>query len=423
MSGDYIKLIIVCLGLGAGLIWQALRRQKRVRLIQDTPKSKISSAPQGLVEIQGFAWPLEKGHLNRAGQELVYYKFSLQRHETRGSGKNKKTVWVEVFSFAHNKPFYLLDPTGLAIVDPLNSEMEIETGVAKLWNSLTVPEQNYYLENIIPMTVPNFPPKKGLLGAFSGKYRVLESEVRAGCPLYVTGDFRTLNAESKKVQSFGLTHFASRIIDFNSRSFKNLSALLDKDSSGKVCHKEARDGYSFAAQLSQKKTTAEKLTENEFEVFGELRSNSNHKLYVADAHEDHLVNKLKSGQIFRVFGGAAMIATGVVLTLRLFVSDAAIEEAMKIETIVKHEEQLEEKQEMIQKEKAKLIARYHQSCVQGEAAACIELLGRRDDLQLDSKYIEYYSLSACKGGNQDFCKTKSNRVPSSVTNVANPSNP
>jgi hypothetical protein len=319
----YVKIIAVCFMFGFVFLKKAIKAQKLVRQVQDTPRSKISSAPQGLVEIQGFAWPKEKGVLTPTGCELVYYSFSLER-ET-GSGKNRK--WVSVYSQVHQNPFYLLDPTGLAIIDPATSELEIDQPKIKLWNSLKMEEQNYYLEKQIPMSLPNFPPKGGL---FSAKYRIVEKEIRSGSPLYVTGDFRTPNTENKKVMAAGLTHFANRVIDFNSKNFKNVNAHLDTNGDGVVSYKEAKDGYSIAAQVSQKKTSMDGLTENEFEVHGELRSTPQRKLFLADTHEAQLINKLNSNYIPKFVGGAALIAIAIVMTVRLFMSDAAIESAMSL---------------------------------------------------------------------------------------------
>ena len=405
MSADYLKIIILCAGFGSFFILQALRRQKRVRQIQDTPKSKIASAPQGLVEVQGFAWPSEKGFISPMGHELVYYHFSLEKEEYRGSGRYKKRVWVPVFSHTHANPFYLVDPTGLAVIHPSESEMEIDKGKARLWTSLKPAEQNHFLQTLITRPIPSFPPRGRFSGFLSQKFRVVEKEIRAGCPIYATGDFRTQNAESKKIKAEGLTHFANRIIDFNSRSFKNLKSLLDKDGDGKVCHKEARDGYSFAAQLSQKKTKTENLLESEFEIFGEIKCTPNHKLFLADAHEDHVVEKLKKFHSTRVFGGSALLTAAVVMTLRLFISDAAIEQSMKIETQME-KESIDHK---AMKEKSKLVNTLHLDCVAGKGEACAKLVRMKTTYDFTPAYIEYYSKSACRLGQASFCE----RVPTS----------
>lgn len=409
-SEDYFKLIVFCAGFGGAAIYQAIKRQKRIRHIEDTPKSKIASAPQGLVEVQGFAWPQDKSHTSNAGHELVYYHFALQREEQKGSGKNKRREWVTIFSFVHNKPFYLMDPTGLALIDPTGSDLEIESPNNRMWTNLKEAEKAYYLEKVIGSAVPNFPPKGRFFGLFSQRYRVSEKEIRAGCPVYVTGDFRTNNVNLAKVQSQGLTHFANRVIDFNSRALKNLKGLLDKDNDGKVCHKEARDGYSFAAQLSKKKSISEKLVENEFDVHGEMRSSSNHKLFIADAHESHVVEKLKKWQTLRVLGGSALIAASVVLSVRMFWTDSQIENAMHI-NMEAEKVQVEENKptEITQKTDHESLNRWHQECVSGNGPSCVKLLEMKTVFNLDAKYIDYYSKSACKAGVAGYCE----RTPAS----------
>ncbi len=68
-----------------------------------------------------------------------------------------------------------------------------------------------------------------------------------------------------------------------------------------------------------------------------MKCTLNHKLFLADAHEDHVVEKLKRGHHERVIGGSALVIIGLVMTLRLLISDAAIEQSMKIKTQVEQE--------------------------------------------------------------------------------------
>ena len=49
---------------GAWLIISGLRRFRRKRDVEDTSTAKIRSAPQGSVEVQGYAWPFESQEKN-----------------------------------------------------------------------------------------------------------------------------------------------------------------------------------------------------------------------------------------------------------------------------------------------------------------------------------------------------------------------
>lgn len=407
LSEDYIRIIAASFIFGGGFLWQAIKRQKRARQIEDTPKSLISAAPQGLVELQGFAWPINKGYMSASGHELVYYHLELQK---RQSNNSKKQNWVTVYKHEFVQPFYILDPTGLATVVPTTGELEIESTRTVSWSRLTQPERNFYLDHVIPMTVPNFPPQKGIFGLISSEYRIVEREVRTGCPIYVSGDFKTQNAEVKKVSAHGLTHFANRVIDFTSRNLKNLKGLLDKNNDGRVCSKEAKDGYSFAAQMSKKKTEVEKLSENEFEVFGVVSCSGERKLYLADAHESHVVDRLKKFQYLRITGGSALVALALVLTVRVFVSDAEIEQAMTVKIASETSEIIDEGP--MDEQAMRTVHILHQNCVSGNGGSCVKLLESQARYKFDQKYIQYYTQSACRGGVQSYCED-SGRVPSS----------
>ena len=74
-SVDRMSLQIVFFGLGGGayLIYNGFKNLSKHRKAQDTATSRISSAPQGFVEIQGYAWPKETFlHKNLDGRKCVY---------------------------------------------------------------------------------------------------------------------------------------------------------------------------------------------------------------------------------------------------------------------------------------------------------------------------------------------------------------
>ena len=92
VSADFYQAVGVAIVFCGGLLYNAIKKYKTVRKIEDTAKSNIATAPQGYVEFQGFAWPMQKSVQCTRGFEAVYYSFSLQRQETQGSGKNKKNL-------------------------------------------------------------------------------------------------------------------------------------------------------------------------------------------------------------------------------------------------------------------------------------------------------------------------------------------
>jgi hypothetical protein len=312
---DSIKGVLVCLIFGGGLIWSAMSRRKKARKVEDTPRSKVSSAPQGLVELQGFAWPKNLCVRTIDEREAVCYHISIERKETQGSGKNRRTTWVSVFAWGHTHPFYLVDATGLAEVHPGMSELDVATKQTRSWSALTKQQRVQVVALVGGRPIAGFPPGSGFFGLFSSAYRVVESEIRVGSPLYASGSFRTPTAHSEMARVPGLTSFAARVLNFEKRSFKDVTVLLDKNKDGKVTEDEAREGYSFAARLSRDKAQKGEEPEKEFPVFGVLERSASHALVLADAHESHLVNRLNRFFYPKILSGAALITLGIALLL------------------------------------------------------------------------------------------------------------
>ena len=133
-GGKLIQLTILAIFAGGGILYSGLKRRTRARAIEEMPRSKIATAPQGLVEVEGFAWPNEnRVARSSSGFENVYYELQLQREESRGSGKNRRKVWVTIFTHRHAETFYICDATGIALVDPQDALIEVHQHTQMPW--------------------------------------------------------------------------------------------------------------------------------------------------------------------------------------------------------------------------------------------------------------------------------------------------
>lgn len=300
-------------GLGAALvfgfmlIFKAIKGNKILRKIEDTPKSKVETAPQGYVEFEGFAWPQDETVRGSSGEEAVYYSLTVQKKETRGSGKQRRTEWITVFSHFHSRPFYLVDATGLALIEVGGGELDIDEGNKRSWSSLTSEEKDRILNFSQGRNHSGFPPSTFLFGIFSGSYRVIEKEIAVGNPLYANGDFRTLTAVTPVLSLKGLTEFSSRVFNRESRSLKNITSFLDKNKDGKISTAESRTGYLFAARQARMKSK-DLGVESPFPVYGRIGSSKEHPLLLADLHESHLIERKGRFIWVQVAAGAAIIA-------------------------------------------------------------------------------------------------------------------
>ncbi len=310
MNENIIYGPFVALILGIILIIKSLKRQRQVQEVKNQGCSKIASAPQGLNEFQGFAWPMSVGPKNYKQQELVYHSFHLQELVTSGYGKNRKSEWKTVFSRGHFNDFYLVDPTGITILSLANAEILFNSNRTRRWFTISTEEKNFCVKEVINTSVIGFPPSPFFFGIFGSTFRIVDTEVFAGSPLYAKGDFRTEGTYNDKIKLQGLTLFSNKVFNNKTRSIRNIDSLLDTDKNGKVTYQESIEGHTHYAKYARKQSALEnaKIQEQEFAVFGILQTSNQHKMMLADSHQKQLLDQLKKGNILLMIAGCMLLA-------------------------------------------------------------------------------------------------------------------
>jgi hypothetical protein len=93
---------------------------RRFLQLRDTPMSKTSSAAQGTVKLQGFAWPSKELFAPVSGSRVVYYECEVHKiteDNTEIVAQKKSAL-----------PFFLMDATGLVQISPGKSKVEFDIG-------------------------------------------------------------------------------------------------------------------------------------------------------------------------------------------------------------------------------------------------------------------------------------------------------
>jgi hypothetical protein len=163
--------------LGASVIaafYFSFRFLRHTRLIEDTPTSKVRSAHQGYVELEGSVRLLEGTTITcpLTNTDCIWWSYEIARKVRR----NKSTSWDTIDKKSSDAPFYLEDDTGRCVVNPLGAE--VITTFSRVW----------YGGTAWPTGLPS---DSGFFS--SGSYRYTERLVQAGTPLYALGLFRTQN--------------------------------------------------------------------------------------------------------------------------------------------------------------------------------------------------------------------------------------
>ena len=130
------KIIVLALaGLGSLVAWLAALR--RYHLIADTPTSRIASAAQGYVELEGRCEPhpgsAPLGFLS--GPPCVWYRYVTHRLSGRG--------WQFIDRGQSSETFLLLDESGTCVIDP--EQAEVLTTHRRKWVSGYYKQQVEYL--------------------------------------------------------------------------------------------------------------------------------------------------------------------------------------------------------------------------------------------------------------------------------------
>ena len=176
------------LNLGAAVIgggWFAFRWMHVARVIEDTPTSRVRSAAQGYVELEGRARPLA-GTMNLAPmtqRDCVWWRYRVQhRSESAGRG-GRRELWRTVASGRSGQPFLIDDGTGECIVQPADAEV------------LAAESTTWYGATPWPTSAPG---KAGL--RIDGRdYRYLEERIHVHEQVYALGSFRSVSGTGNGV--------------------------------------------------------------------------------------------------------------------------------------------------------------------------------------------------------------------------------
>lgn len=168
--------------LSAGGLWGLIRFIRRVRLIEDTPTSRVRSAAQGYVELvgRGELMPGPPVISPLTGTTCTWYSYRIEER-VRSGGRDDSTRWRTIQSGTSESLFLLVDETGECIVDPEGAEV-------------TPSSKNVWYGNSSRWFGPP-PSSRGLFGG--GRFRFTERRMLPGDPLYAIGLFRSVGGATE----------------------------------------------------------------------------------------------------------------------------------------------------------------------------------------------------------------------------------
>ncbi len=150
-----IVIPVVVFISGGVVFFFGFNKMRRVKLIQDTPRSKVRSIAMGLVEIHGFAEPQGILIAPFSKTECVYYKYKIKEYKKKTSRDSKGRThtsysWETVGRGEKRIPFFAKDDTGRVLVNPYGATCHVNCKKA-------------------------FYQKTGFMGSFSGILSLLKN--------------------------------------------------------------------------------------------------------------------------------------------------------------------------------------------------------------------------------------------------------
>lgn len=293
---DPLEITAFVFILGGGLVYKSLKNFRRLRKVQDTAKINISSAPAGLVEVEGYAWPAGDMARDRFNRWAIYLDYRLEEYVQRGDNSR----WEVAFKFHHETPFYIIDQTGVCLIDPVKDCMELHERIIRL-NGYP---QNH--EELIKMTTQ----KQSFFSTFFKKqFRIVEKKILLGAPVYACGSLSPTGNNSVIYGDY--KKFLEAVKVFKVNPLLQLRKLdLNKD--GKVSDQELAEGLCTLATGCQSKI------ENNIQVVGVITDTEQHDLIVGDCHQAQLSERLSTFNTLKLVGGIALIGIGLFILQKHF---------------------------------------------------------------------------------------------------------
>jgi len=281
------------LNLGAAVIgggWFAFRWMHVARVIEDTPTSRVRSAAQGYVELEGRARPLA-GTLNLAPmtqRDCVWWRYRVQhRSESAGRG-GRRERWRTVASGRSGQPFLIDDGTGECIVQPADAEV------------LAVESTTWYGATPWPTSAPG----KAGFGIDGRDYRYFEERIHVHEQVYALGSFRSVSGTGN-----GVTEDAVRALLAEWKQDQDaLGRRFDRDRDGSISLQEW-EAARAEARLTVERQRAERPAAEALHV---LARPDNGQLYLLASFKAAHVARRYRRRAYLAFAGffAAVYALG-----------------------------------------------------------------------------------------------------------------
>ncbi|MEZ4741802.1 MAG: GIDE domain-containing protein [Bdellovibrionota bacterium] len=226
MFGNYYLIFLAAISLPIS-IWYLFVLIKKIRIIEDTPTSKIKSAAQGYVELKGSVSETSDGFKlisPLTENPCVWYQYKIEQSQ----GSYLSPNWQTIEKGTSAQKFIISDDSGSCIIDPRDAE--IITDHSRLWHGST----------LYPMTKTansQFKPNNSFLINASlrshqqTRYRYSEKFIYAHDVIHVFGYFHT-EGGGRNIPS--ISKITSQVLKEWRENPDKLKEKFDENKDGKI---------------------------------------------------------------------------------------------------------------------------------------------------------------------------------------------
>lgn len=270
-------------------LYFAFRNLARARIIEDTPTSRIRSAPQGYVELSGeaAAMPGEPILSPLTKTPCCWFRYKIERKGDKG--------WNRVKSGQSDGLFLLRDETGECIIDP--DDAEVSPKEKNIWYGgsafpATAPAASFSSHGRMHATL-------GLRVNFSGSggnYRYTEEAIYPGERLYAIGLFKSFGETDRLAMRE--ERIKARLSQWKS-DHAGLLERFDRDGNGEIDLVE----WEVARRAAKREVTREQLQEDQQSMHTLSNTTSSRRPFLLSAHaEFDLVKRFRYFAIGSISG-------------------------------------------------------------------------------------------------------------------------
>jgi len=235
-ADDFWIITGILIAAGMGLFATGLHWLRRGRLFEDTATSRIRSAAQGYVELEGRAqlMPGDPIVAPLTGGRCCWWRTQVEYRDHA-----RKRDWTVLSRELSGALFHLSDDSGTCVVNPDGAK--VIPSKREVWYG--------------PLARPPWGPKmgQGILRRTTAKYRYTEERLDIDTPLYAIGLFRT----HRGAEATEDPREQVRELLVKWKKDARMMALFDTDGDGRVDSQEWEGARKLARERVQEKSLQE----------------------------------------------------------------------------------------------------------------------------------------------------------------------